>query len=143
MLIIQSEKIQLVWIYAKKKIFKAFIFLLSPVSNFPPCSAAGQFLPLFAHFYSKTYNTTSSRDNQKRTSSSITFMLDPLHASTLLFFYHRRLLFCSFTTPGSSNFFYPYQKHQTHMYSVNKLLGNLFTRPNSEFLQFVFGLLFF
>lgn len=142
MLIIQSERIQLVWIYAKKKIFKAFIFLLSLVSNFPPCSAAGQFLPLFAHFYSKPYNTTSSRDNQKRTSSSITFMLDPLHASTLPFF----------TTADSYSVLSRHQDHLIsstlirsikHTYSVNKLLGNLFTKPNSEFLQFVFGLLFF
>lgn len=142
MLIIQSERIQLVWIYAKKKIFNAFISCFHLLVTFLPAQQQGNSF-LFAHFYSKTYNATSSRDNQKRTSSSITFMLDPLHASTLLFFYHRRHLFCSFSTPGSSNFFYPYQKHQTHMYSVNKLLGNLFTRPNSEFLQFVFGLLFF
>lgn len=57
--------------------------------------------------------------------SLITLLLEPLHASTLLFC-HSRLLLCSSVTPGSPPFFYPYRKYQKQMYMVYKLLSDLF-----------------
>lgn len=98
----------------KRRHSKVSIFLLSTIDNFPSCSAEGKFLSYFVIFVQKP--TAQLAAEITRMASLITLMLEPLHASTLLFCH-----------AGPPLFFYPYPKYQNiYMYMVYKLLINLF-----------------